>query len=86
MLSEMERLLVFFDIATCLYDVIARMDRAADTTTDVERVQKHWEPRPVTVSPSDTVLKAAKTMLEFYTNSTTITCDSKPEGILTSVS
>lgn len=38
----------------------------------------------VTVSPSDTVLMAAKTMVESHISSAVVTVDSKPRGILTS--
>lgn len=83
------------DIAKCLYDVIPRMDIAADTSSDVERAQKHWgttalstiiseNKKPMTVLPSDTVVMAAKTMFECHINSAIVTVDSKPQGILTS--
>ncbi|KAI3785875.1 hypothetical protein L1987_45001 [Smallanthus sonchifolius] len=105
------------DIAKCLYDAIARMERAAEKgkaiAAAVEGVEKHWgtsvsgsntfietlrerlfkpslstiisgNPKLVTVSPSDTVLMATKTMLESHTSSAIVTIDSKPRGILTS--
>ncbi|MFS7971471.1 putative PB1 domain, CBS domain-containing protein [Helianthus anomalus] len=105
------------DIAKCLYDAIARMERAAEKgkaiAAAVEGVEKHWgssasgsntfietlrerlfkpslstiisgNPKLVTVSPSDTVLMATKTMLESHTSSAIVTVDGKPRGILTS--
>ncbi|KAJ0639181.1 putative PB1 domain, CBS domain-containing protein [Helianthus annuus] len=105
------------DISKCLYDAIARMDRAAEKgkaiAAAVEGVEKHWgtsasgsntfieslrerlfkpslstiisgNPKLVTVSPSDTVLMATKTMLECHTSSAIVTVDNKPRGILTS--
>ncbi|KAJ0436368.1 putative PB1 domain, CBS domain-containing protein [Helianthus annuus] len=105
------------DISKCLYDAIARMERAAEKgkaiAAAVEGVEKHWgtsasgsmtfieslrerlfkpslstiisgNPKLVTVSPSDTVLMATKTMLECHTSSAIVTVDNKPRGILTS--
>ncbi|KAI3777671.1 hypothetical protein L1987_47472 [Smallanthus sonchifolius] len=105
------------DISKCLYDAIARMERAAEKgkaiAAAVEGVERHWgtsvsgsntfietlrerlfkpslstiisgNPKLVTVSPSDTVLMATKTMLECHTSSAIVTIDSKPRGILTS--
>lgn len=114
---ENGEVVAILDIAKCLYDAIARMERAAEKgkaiAAAVEGVEKHWgssvsgsntfietirerlfKPslstiisdnlKLVTVSPSDTVLMAAKTMLECRNNSAIITVDNKPQGILTS--
>ncbi|KAI3455022.1 hypothetical protein Pfo_011685 [Paulownia fortunei] len=105
------------DIAKCLYDAIARMERTAEKgkaiVAAVEGVEKHWGTpvsgpnrfietfrermfRPslstiisenskiVTVDPSDTVLVAAKKMLEIRASSAVVTVENKPWGILTS--
>ncbi|KAL2454983.1 CBS domain-containing protein CBSCBSPB5 [Abeliophyllum distichum] len=114
---EKGEVIALLDIAKCLYDAIARMERAAEKgkaiAAAVEGVEKHWGTsvsgpntfietlrermfRPsfstiipenskiVTVSPSDTVLVAAKKMLEFRTSSAVVTVENKPQGILTS--
>uniref|UniRef100_A0A7N0RIV4 Uncharacterized protein n=1 Tax=Kalanchoe fedtschenkoi TaxID=63787 RepID=A0A7N0RIV4_KALFE len=103
------------DIAKCLYDAIARMERASEKgkaiAAAVENVEKNWGTsgpntfietlrerlfRPslstlinenaklVTVAPTDTVLMAAKKMVEFHSSCAVVTIDSKPKGILTS--
>ncbi|PIN22386.1 hypothetical protein CDL12_04892 [Handroanthus impetiginosus] len=109
--------IALLDIAKCLYDAIARMERAAEKgkaiAAAVEGVEKHWGTsasghntfietlrermfRPslstiisenskiVTVDPSDTVLVAAKKMLEIRASSAVVTVENKPRGILTS--
>ncbi|KAA3475765.1 CBS domain-containing protein CBSCBSPB5-like [Gossypium australe] len=109
--------IALLDIAKCLYDAIARMERAAEKgkaiVAAVEGVEKNWgtsisgqntfietlrermfrpslstiitdNPKIVTVSPDDTVLVAAKKMLEFQLSSAVVTVDNKPQGILTS--
>ncbi|KAL2457272.1 CBS domain-containing protein CBSCBSPB5 [Forsythia ovata] len=114
---EKGEVIALLDIAKCLYDAIARMERAAEkgkaNASSVEGVEKHWETsvsgpnafietlgermfRPsfstiipenskiVTVAPNDTVLVAAKKMLEFRTSSAVVTVENKPQGILTS--
>ncbi|XP_021847553.1 CBS domain-containing protein CBSCBSPB1 [Spinacia oleracea] len=105
------------DIAKCLYDAIARMERAAEKgkaiVAAVEGVEKNWGSsasgpntfidalrerifRPslstilsehsklLTVSPTDTVLEAAKKMLECRLSCAIVTIENKPKGILTS--
>uniref|UniRef100_A0A7N0VEC3 CBS domain-containing protein n=1 Tax=Kalanchoe fedtschenkoi TaxID=63787 RepID=A0A7N0VEC3_KALFE len=105
------------DIAKCLYDAIARMERASEKgkaiAAAVENVEKNWGPsvtgpsslietlrerlfRPslstlinentkvVIVAPTDTVLMAAKKMVEFHSSCAVVTIDNKPKGILTS--
>ncbi|CAA0831741.1 CBS domain-containing protein CBSCBSPB5 [Striga hermonthica] len=115
---ENGEVIALLDIAKCLYDAIARMERAAEKgkaiAAAVEGVEKHWGAtvsgcpntfietlrermfRPslstlisdnskiVTVEPSDTVLVAAKKMLETRSSCAIITVDKKPRGILTS--
>ncbi|KAH1080132.1 hypothetical protein J1N35_019893 [Gossypium stocksii] len=109
--------IALLDIAKCLYDAIARMERAAEKgkaiVAAVEGVEKNWgtsisgqntfietlrermfrpslstiitdNPKIVTVSPDDTVLVAAKKMLESQLSSAVVTVDNKPQGILTS--
>lgn len=105
------------DIAKCLYDAIARMERAAEKgkaiAAAVEGVEKSWGSsisgpntfiealrervfRPslstvvsehsklLTVSPTDTVLEAAKKMLESRLSCAIVVVEDKPRGILTS--
>lgn len=105
------------DIAKCLYDAIARMERAAEKgkaiALAVEGVEKNWgssAPAPntfiealrehifrpslstilsehsklLTVSPTDTVLGAAKKMLESRLSCAIVAVENKPKGILTS--
>ncbi|KAI3522925.1 hypothetical protein L1887_00977 [Cichorium endivia] len=82
--------IAILNIAKCLYDAIARMERAAEKgkaiAAAVEGVEKHWGTSAsgwlVTVSPSDTVLIATKKMLECRISSAIITIDNKPIGIL----
>ncbi|XP_071713771.1 CBS domain-containing protein CBSCBSPB1-like [Rutidosis leptorrhynchoides] len=114
---ENGEVVAILDIAKCLYDAIARMERAAEKgkaiAAAVEGVEKHWgtsasgsntfietlrdrlfkpslstiiseNSKLVTVSPSDTVLMAAKTIVECRINSAIVTVDNKPRGILTS--
>ncbi|PIA51082.1 hypothetical protein AQUCO_01100128v1 [Aquilegia coerulea] len=114
---ENGEVIALLDIAKCLYDAIARMERAAEKgkaiAAAVEGVEKHWGSsisgpntfietlrekmfRPslstiipenskiVTVSPTDTVLTAAKKMLEYRISSAVVTVENKPRGILTS--
>lgn len=114
---ENGEVVALLDIAKCLYDAIARLERAAEKgkaiAAAVEGVEKHWGAtvsgpntfietlrermfRPslstiisenskiVTVDPSDTVLVAAKKMLEGRTSSAIVTVENKPRGILTS--
>ncbi|KAE8719687.1 CBS domain-containing protein CBSCBSPB1 [Hibiscus syriacus] len=114
---ENGEVIALLDIAKCLYDAIARMERAAEKSkaiaAAVEGVEKNWGTslsghstfietlreqmfRPslstiiaenqkiVTVSPDDTVLVAAKKMLESRVNSAVVTVENKPRGILTS--
>lgn len=42
-----------------------------------------WHARVVAVEPNDTVLAAAKKMLELRTNCAIVTVENKPRGILT---
>nr|GMD35306.1 CBS domain-containing protein CBSCBSPB5-like [Ipomoea batatas] len=114
---ENGEVIALLDIAKCLYDAIARLERAVEKgkaiAAAVEGVEKHWGAslygsntfvetirermfRPSlstivpenskidTVQPSDTVLFAAKKMLDSRTNSTIVTVENKPCGILTS--
>ncbi|KAK3013857.1 hypothetical protein RJ639_010205 [Escallonia herrerae] len=114
---ENGEVIALLDIAKCLYDAIARMERAAEKgkaiAAAVEGVEKHWGTsvsgpntfietlrermfRPslstiisdnqkiVTVSPTDTVVMAAKKMLEYRLSSAVVTVENKPRGILTS--
>ncbi|KAL8042626.1 hypothetical protein ABFX02_09G065200 [Erythranthe guttata] len=114
---ENGEVIALLDIAKCLYDAIARMERAAEKgkaiAAAVEGVEKHWGTtvsgpntfietlrermfRPslstiisenskiVTVAPSDTVLVAAKKMLEIRASCAIVTVENKPRGILTS--
>ncbi|KAJ1704059.1 hypothetical protein LUZ63_003838 [Rhynchospora breviuscula] len=108
--------IALLDITKCLYDAIARMERAAEKgkaiAAAVEGVEKHWgtsisgpnsfietlrermfkpslstiipeNSKVVTVLPSDSVLTAAKKMLEFKISSAVVLIDGKPRGILT---
>ncbi|GMH23453.1 hypothetical protein Nepgr_025296 [Nepenthes gracilis] len=114
---EKGEVIALLDIAKCLYDAIARMERAAEQgkaiVAAVEGVEKNWGSsvsgpntfietlrerifRPslstiisehskiITVSPSDTVLVAAKKMLEYRLSCAIVTVENKPRGILTS--
>ncbi|XP_031403456.1 CBS domain-containing protein CBSCBSPB5 isoform X2 [Punica granatum] len=109
--------IALLDIAKCLYDAIARMERAAEKgkaiAAAVEGVEKNWgtplsvpntfietirermfrpslsaiiseNSKVVTVSPTETVLVAAKKMLEFRSSSAVVTVENRPLGILTS--
>ncbi|KAK6123734.1 hypothetical protein DH2020_042522 [Rehmannia glutinosa] len=77
---ENGEVIALLDIAKCLYDAIARMERAAEKgkaiAAAVEGVEKHWGTSVsglwmwiVTVDPNDTVLVAAKKMLEIRASS-----------------
>ncbi|PHU05211.1 CBS domain-containing protein CBSCBSPB1 [Capsicum chinense] len=114
---ENGEVIALLDIAKCLYDAIARLERAAEKgkaiAAAVEGVEKHWgssvsgsitfiealqermfkpslstiiseNSKVVMVEPSDTVLTAAKKMLEFRASSAIVMVDNKPRGILTS--
>ncbi|KAL8464250.1 hypothetical protein ACS0TY_033958 [Phlomoides rotata] len=114
---ENGEVIALLDIAKCLYDAIARLERAAEKgkaiAAAVEGVEKNWGTtasgpntfietlrermfRPslstiisenskiATVDPSDTVLVAAKKMLEVRTSSAIVIVENKPRGILTS--
>ncbi|KMS97709.1 hypothetical protein BVRB_5g124540 isoform A [Beta vulgaris subsp. vulgaris] len=114
---ENGEVVALLDIAKCLYDAIARMERAAEKgkaiVAAVEGVEKNWGSsasgpntfidalrerifRPslstvlsehsklLTVSPTDTVLQAAKKMLELHLSCAIVTVENKPKGILTS--
>ncbi|KAL6182640.1 hypothetical protein ACLB2K_044055 [Fragaria x ananassa] len=116
---ENGEVIALLDIAKCLYDAIARMERAAEKgkaiAAAVEGVEKHWgtsssdagsntfvetlreklfrpslstiipeNTKVLTVSPTDTVLAAAKKMQEMRISSAVVTVDNKPRGILTS--
>ncbi|CAK9183186.1 unnamed protein product [Ilex paraguariensis] len=114
---ENGEVIALLDIAKCLNDAIARLERAAEKgkaiAAAVEGVEKHWGTsisgpntfiealrdrmfRPslstiisenskiVTVAPTDTVLMAAKKMLEYRLSSAIVTVENKPRGILTS--
>ncbi|CAN4085351.1 unnamed protein product [Withania somnifera] len=114
---ENGEVIALLDIAKCLYDAIARLERAAEKgkaiAAAVEGVEKHWgssvsgsstfietlqermfkpslstiiseSSKVVVVEPSDTVLVAAKKMLESRTSSAIVMVDNRPRGILTS--
>ncbi|KAL7114508.1 hypothetical protein ACP275_04G125800 [Erythranthe tilingii] len=114
---ENGEVIALLDITKCLYDAIARMERAAEKgkaiAAAVEGVEKQWGTsvsgpntfietlrerifRPsvstiipenskiATIDPSDTVLAAAKKILELRTSSAVVTVENKPRGILTS--
>ncbi|GAB2269677.1 CBS domain-containing protein cbscbspb1 [Dionaea muscipula] len=114
---ENGEVIALLDIAKCLYDAIARMERAAEKgkaiVAAVEGVEKSWGssiPGPntfietlrdrifkpslstvisehskmITVSPTDTVLVAARKMLEYRLSCAIVTVENKPTGILTS--
>ncbi|CAA0816514.1 CBS domain-containing protein CBSCBSPB5 [Striga hermonthica] len=114
---ENGEVIALLDITKCLYDAIARMERAAEKgkaiAAAVEGVEKQWgttvsepnkfietlrermfrpslstiiseNPKVVTIDPSDTVLIAAKKILELRTSSAVVVVDNKPRGILTS--
>ncbi|PIN03531.1 hypothetical protein CDL12_23943 [Handroanthus impetiginosus] len=114
---ENGEVVALLDITKCLYDAIARMERAAEKgkaiAAAVEGVEKQWgtlvsgpntfietlrermfrpslstiiseNPKIVTVDPSDTVLVAAKKILESQTSCAIVTVENKPRGILTS--
>nr|DAD34222.1 TPA_asm: hypothetical protein HUJ06_004862 [Nelumbo nucifera] len=114
---ESGEVIALLDIAKCLYDAIARMERAAEKgkaiAAAVEGVEKQWgtsisgpntfietlrermfrpslstiiseNTKVVTVSPGETVLTAAKKMLEYRLNSAIVSVGNKPQGILTS--
>ncbi|KAG8496520.1 hypothetical protein CXB51_009146 [Gossypium anomalum] len=103
---ENGEVIALLDIAKCLYDAIARMERAAEKgkaiaaavegqSTFIETLRERMfrpslstiitdNPKIVTVSPDDTVLAAAKKMLDTRLNSAVVTVENKPRGILTS--
>uniref|UniRef100_A0A7N0UHK8 Uncharacterized protein n=1 Tax=Kalanchoe fedtschenkoi TaxID=63787 RepID=A0A7N0UHK8_KALFE len=114
---ENGEVIALLDIAKCLYDAIARMERASEKgkaiAAAVEGVEKHWgtyisgpntfvemlrdrmfspslstilpdNSKLVTVSPTDSVLVAAKKMLDFRASCAVVSIDKKPQGILTS--
>ncbi|GMH01142.1 hypothetical protein Nepgr_002981 [Nepenthes gracilis] len=114
---ENGEVIALLDIAKCLYDAIARMERAAEKgkaiVAAVEGVEKNrvlsfsgpnsfietlWEHmfRPslskvisehskiITVSPTDTVVMAAKKMHQYRFSCAIVTVENKPQGILTS--
>ncbi|KAK6118084.1 hypothetical protein DH2020_048171 [Rehmannia glutinosa] len=114
---ENGEVIALLDITKCLYDAIARMERAAEKgkaiAAAVEGVEKQWgtsvsgpntfietlrermfrpslstiiseNSKVVTVDPTDTVLVAAKKIVELRTSSAVVTVDNKPRGILTS--
>jgi CBS domain-containing protein len=114
---ENGEVIALLDIAKCLYDAIARLERAAEKgkaiAAAVEGVEKHWgtsvsgpntfietlrermfkpslatiiseNSKIVNVAPTDTVVMAAKKMLECEISSAVVTVDNKPRGILTS--
>ncbi|XP_074316536.1 CBS domain-containing protein CBSCBSPB5-like [Silene latifolia] len=111
------QVVALLDIAKCLYDAIARMERAAEKgkaiVAAVEGVEKNWgssasgnnsfidvlreqvfkpslstilseHSKLITVSPTDTVLSAAKKMLEYQLSCAIVAVENRPKGILTS--
>ncbi|KAL8167099.1 hypothetical protein V2J09_008598 [Rumex salicifolius] len=114
---ENGEVVALLDIAKCLYDAIARMERAAEKgkaiAAAIEGVERSWGPsvsgsntfidalrdrvfKPslstvlsdhskfITVSPTDTVLVAAKKIQEFKLSCAVVTVENKPRGIFTS--
>ncbi|KAL9243390.1 hypothetical protein vseg_017284 [Gypsophila vaccaria] len=114
---ENGEVVALLDIAKCLYDAIARMERAAEKgkaiVAAVEGVEKNWgssvsgpntfidalrerifkpslstvlseHSKLITISPTDTVLSAAKKMLEYRLSCAIVTLENKPMGIFTS--
>ncbi|KAE9610147.1 putative PB1 domain, CBS domain-containing protein [Lupinus albus] len=117
---ENGEVVAILDIAKCLYDAIARMERAAEKgkaiAAAVEGIEKHWgtsasasgsnssfietlreqifkpslstiipeNSKVVTVSPTDSVLTAAKKMVDLPASYAIAIVDDKPCGILTS--
>ncbi|KAH9611700.1 hypothetical protein KSS87_016071 [Heliosperma pusillum] len=114
---ENGQVVAVLDIAKCLYDAIARMERAAEKgkaiVAAVEGVEKNWgssasgnnsfidvlrehifkpslstvlseHSKLITVSPTDTVLSAAKKMLEYQLSCAIVAVENRPKGILTS--
>ncbi|KAK2445324.1 CBS domain-containing protein cbscbspb1 [Trifolium repens] len=115
---ENGEVLALLDIAKCLHDATARMERAAEKgkaiAAAVEGVEKHWgssnldsnssfiealrekifkpslstiipeNSKMVTVSPTDSVLKATKMMVELHASCAVVTVDGKARGIVTS--
>ncbi|XP_020580656.1 CBS domain-containing protein CBSCBSPB1-like [Phalaenopsis equestris] len=114
---ENGEVIALLDIAKCLYDAIARMERAAEKgkaiAAAIEGVEKQWgtsasasntfietlrermfkpslstiiseNSKVVKVLPSESVLIAAKKMLELKMSSAVVVVDDKPQGILTS--
>ncbi|KAJ8426705.1 hypothetical protein Cgig2_020692 [Carnegiea gigantea] len=103
---ENGEVVALLDIARCLYDAIARMERAAEkgkaivaavegSNTFMEALRERiFKPslstvlsehsKLLTVSATDTVLMAAKKMLEFRLSCAIVTLENKPKGILTS--
>ncbi|KAK9734404.1 hypothetical protein RND81_04G137300 [Saponaria officinalis] len=116
---ENGEVVALLDIAKCLYDAIARMERAAEKgkaiAAAVEGVEKSWgssasvaghnnfidalrerifkpslatilseHSKLITISPTDTVLSAAKKMLENKLSYAIVTVENRPKGILTS--
>ncbi|XP_073117162.1 CBS domain-containing protein CBSCBSPB1-like isoform X5 [Elaeis guineensis] len=84
---ENGEVIALLDIAKCLYDAIARMERTAEKgkaiAAAVEGVEKHWG-TSVAVSPMESVLTATRKMLEVQISSAVVTVQNKPQGILTS--
>ncbi|KAH1255130.1 CBS domain-containing protein CBSCBSPB5 [Glycine max] len=82
---ENGEVLALLDIAKCLHDAIARMERAAEKgkaiAAAVEGVEKHWG---TSVSPTDSVLTTTKKMVEFRASCAVVTVNDKPRGIFTS--
>ncbi|KAL3654989.1 CBS domain-containing protein cbscbspb4 [Castilleja foliolosa] len=116
LLVENGEVIALLDIKKCLYDAIARMERAAEKgkaiAAAVEGVEKQWgtsvsghnsftealrermfrpslsiiiseNSKVVTIDLSDTVLVAAKKILELRTSSAIVTVDNKPWGVMT---
>ncbi|XP_019457614.1 PREDICTED: CBS domain-containing protein CBSCBSPB1-like isoform X2 [Lupinus angustifolius] len=104
---ENGEVVAILDIAKCLYDAIARMERAAEkgkaiaaavegsNSSFIEILREQiFKPslstiipdnsKVVIVSPTDSVLTAAKKMVELPASSAIVTVDDNPCGILTS--
>ncbi|XP_076937854.1 CBS domain-containing protein CBSCBSPB1-like [Bidens hawaiensis] len=95
---ENGEVIALLDIAKCLFDAIARMEKAAavkDANAFDETLRERmFKPtlstiisensNIVTVSPFDPVVMATKKMLAFSSSSAIVTADNRPRGILTS--
>ncbi|KAM3257463.1 hypothetical protein ACQJBY_049645 [Aegilops geniculata] len=77
---ENGEVMAMLDIAKCLYDAIARMERASEKGKAVI----DGTDKVVIAAPGDSVLAATKMMVEAHANSAVVAVGNKPRGILTS--